>query len=232
MAIIPVKRAAFVFFLVLSAYLCIVAAWASASLDELITASTRTQERRVTLSPRQLHILLKVEDPDFFEHSGLSVHQGQGFATITSAVARAVYIDGSDLKGLKGGLRAFYRGVFNCCKKIDIGRDVMAMVLNSRLPKARQLEIYTTSVYMGTDHGIQVKGLADAADRYMGKPLDQLSDHEFISLVAMIKAPNKYHPLRNPEAHAQRTARIENLISGRCQPSGWFDTSYDGCDTE
>jgi hypothetical protein len=226
----PVKRAAIVFLLLSSVYLCTVAAWASISLDELVAAATRSVAP-VTLSPRQLHILVKVEDPDFFEHAGISVHKGQGFATITSAVARAVYLDGGDLTGFKGGMQSVYRKVFDCCKKIDIGRDVMALVLNARIAKARQLELYATNVYMGTSHGTQVKGLAEASSLYVGKPLNHLSDHEFIGLVAMIKAPNKYHPFTNPAVHADRVARIDALLAGSCQPSGWFDTSYDGCKT-
>ncbi|MES2759854.1 MAG: transglycosylase domain-containing protein [Pseudomonadota bacterium] len=189
---------------VIAAYLCVVAAWSSASFDSAIAGAIAAPP----LSQRQTDILLMVEDPAFFRHAGLSVGKGQGFATISSAVARDVYLDGEQFDGANGVLQGLYRTVFNCCKKIDLGRDVMALVLNAKLSKEAQLALFTSHVYMGTHGGEQVRGLGAAADRYLGKPLSATTEKEFIGLVAMIKAPNRYHPLKAPAAHALRAARI------------------------
>lgn len=51
-----------------------------------------------------------------------------------------------------------------------------------------------------------------------------------IALVAMIKAPNPYHPSKAPVDHARRTARIAALVAGQCQPAGWLDTAFDNCE--
>lgn len=211
----------------LLAYLAVVSMWAWSAFDDAIASAPVTEA--VQLSARQAAILLRVEDPTFYEHAGLSIGQGQGVATISSAVARDVFIGQGRLGGVSGVLQAFYRGVFSCCKRIDLGRDMMALVLDARLPKSEQLARYTATVYMGTNQGEQVNGLAQAARSYLGKPLEETTEPEFIRLVAMIKAPNQFHPVKNPAALAARVARIEALLSGQCAPNGWLDTDFAGC---
>lgn len=211
----------------LLAYLVTAGVWAWVAFDDAIASVPVTEA--VPLSDRQAAILLRVEDPTFHEHAGLSISQGQGVATISSAVARDVLIGQGRLDGVTGMFQAFYRGVFSCCKRIDLGRDVMALVLDARLSKRAQLARYTATVYMGTDRGEQVKGLAQAARSYLGKPLGETTEAEFIRLVAMIKAPNQFHPVKNPVALAERAARIAALLAGQCAPDGWLDTDFAGC---
>ena len=209
------------------AYLAIVALWAWSSFDAALASAPVPQS--APLSERQTAVLLRVEDPSFFEHHGLSIGSGQGLATISSAVARDVFLGTGQLDGVRGALQSVYKKVFACCKRIDLGRDMMALVLNARLSKPEQLARYTGNVYMGTHQGRQVRGLAQAAQSYLGKPLDAATEQEFVSLVAMIKAPNQFHPVRDPTALAERSRRIEALLSGTCKPGGWFDTAFDSC---
>lgn len=222
------RRAAFALAALLSAYLAVVAIWAFASVGKLVTDDT-IAARDAPLSAQQVAILLKIEDPDFFTHRGLSLADGQGFATLTSALAPPVFLSGPRLGGIEGVLQAFYRRVFDCCKKIDLGRDVMALVLDAHLSKQRQLATYVATVYMGTNQAVQVKGLEQASLSYLGKPLAHISDQEFAGLVAMIKAPNYFHPRRNRAAYAARLAKVQAVIAGRCTPGGWFDTDYRHC---
>jgi hypothetical protein len=133
------------------------------------------------------------------------------------------------LDGTNGAFQTFYRRVFDCCKKIDLGRDVMALVLNANLSKEKQLAAYVAKVYMGRNKGIQLKGLEQASGSYLGKPLKQITDQEFAGLVGMIKAPNHFHPIRSRPAYDLRVARVNAIISGRCKPGGWFDTSFEHC---
>ena len=219
---------ALVLLLVVLAYLASVALWSRAAVEPAL-AQYPSLPSDTNLSKRQVDILLTVEDPTFFTHHGLSLASGQGFTTITSVVAREVLLSHAHLDGAQGALQSVYRGVFACCKKIDLGRDVMALVLNPRLTKRQQLALYVSQLYMGTDKGRQIYGLGPASLAYLGKPLAQLSDKEFITLVAMIKAPNHFHPIKNPAALALRAARIDALVSGRCKAAGWFDTGYEQC---
>ncbi|MGG7606333.1 transglycosylase domain-containing protein [Massilia sp. BKSP1R2A-1] len=221
------RRVLLLLTILILAYLALAGAWAWTVLDEAL--ATRPVADTAPLSARQTAILLRVEDPTFFEHAGLSIAPGQGVATISSALARDVFLGSGRLDGMNGAVQRFYRGVFNCCKRIDLGRDVMTLVLNSRMSKRDQLTRYVATVYMGTHEGQQVNGLAPAARNYLGKPLEATNEAEFVKLVAMIKAPNQYHPVRGPEALAQRVARIEALLAGRCTPSGWFDTEFKDC---
>lgn len=223
------RRASLMLPAVLLAYLVVVAVWASASVDTLIDDYPVPADA-AQLSASQTHILLRIEDPAFLSHRGLSVGRGQGFATITSAVARDVFLSGAQLDGARGALQSFYRRVFACCKKIDLGRDVMALVLNAHMSKATQLSAYVATVYMGTEQGKQIRGLGQASRSYLAKPLGELTDQEFAGLVAMIKAPNQFHPTRNRAAYDLRVARVRSIIAGKCQASGWFDTSFAHCD--
>lgn len=214
--------------LFLLAYLAVAAAWAWSAFDD---ARRLVPVQAVELSNRQAAVLLRVEDPEFYGHHGLSLGPGQGVATISSALAREMFLGKDRLDGLPGMMQAFYRGVFDCCKRIDLGRDVMALVLDARMSKREQLQRYATTVYMGTHEGRQVTGLDQAARSYLGKPLEATTDEEFIQLAAMIKAPNYFHPARNPAALADRAARIRALLLGSCAPDGWFDTDYEACAT-
>jgi membrane carboxypeptidase/penicillin-binding protein len=208
-------------------YLAIVAGWAAASVDTLLARHPATQE--AALSPSQLAILLKIEDPSFLAHHGLSLADGQGVATLSSAVARELFLYDAPMTGVSGALQRFYRAVFECCKKVDLGRDTMALVLDAHASKERQLALYAATVYMGRDEGRQVRGLEAAAQAYLGKSLAAVNDDEMAGLVAMIKAPNEYHPTRNRDAYQLRLARVRAVLAGRCRPEGWLDTSYGHC---
>ncbi len=211
----------------LLAYLLVVGCWAWTTWDDVM-AEVRVSPH-AQLTARQAHILTLVEDPRFFDHAGVSLHPGQGLATISSALARDVYLSGAVLDGAAGLLQRFFRTVHACCKRVDVGRDLMAVVLDAKLSKDRQLAIYVSQVYMGRMDGRQLRGLPQAAQAYLGKPLGEATDEEFIGLVAMIKAPNRFHPARNPLAWADRAARVRALVAGTCQPAGWFDTALDAC---
>lgn len=195
------------FLLVLATYLAIAATWAWQAFPS--AARALPPPSPVPLSSHQVEILLKVEDPDFYNHSGLSAWSGQGLATITSSLARSVYLGDTQFDGAMGALQRFYRGVFDCCKKVDIGRDVMALVLDRKMSKPQQLAAYSTLVYMGTQEGRQLHGFESAALSYYNKPLDRLTEQEFVGLVAMVKAPNLYHPVKNPAQYAQRLAQVD-----------------------
>ncbi|WP_332878358.1 transglycosylase domain-containing protein [Massilia sp. S19_KUP03_FR1] len=208
-------------------YLAIVGCWAWAAFDEAIETAPVAAD--APLTARQVAILTRVEDPAFFDHAGVSLGKGQGFATISGAVARDLYLDGADFTGGKGSLQTLYRALFHCCKRIDLGRDVMAVVVNARLSKERQLALYAGRVYMGTWRTQQLRGLGQAALSYFNKPLAATTDDEFIGLAAMIKAPNQFNPVSHRDLYLARVARVRALVLGECRPAGWFDTALAQC---
>lgn len=58
-----------------------------------------------------------------------------------------------------------------------------------------------------------------------------MTNDEFYGIIAMLLSPDHYHPLKNPEIHAQRTKRVKAVISGKCEPNGWLDLTYEHCST-
>lgn len=212
-------------------YLGIVWLWANSAAPDLLSR-VPSSSSQAGLKPHHLDALIKIEDPTFYTHGGLDISNGQGLTTITSAVARTVFLGEHQLDGLKGTMQSFYRGVFNCCKRIDFGRDIMALVLNSHTVKQEQLSLFLSSTYLGSSNGKGVIGIKTAAATYYDKELSQLTDNEFYGLVAMVIAPNDYHPEKNPQLHAQRVKRIKAVVNGQCEPDGWLDLTYEHCDTE
>ncbi|VUD46213.1 Penicillin-binding protein 1B [Thalassocella blandensis] len=221
-------RTSLIISFVILGYLAVVYIWALLSVENLMQEAQPLSTDSI-LSSSQTDILLKIEDPTFYKHIGIDVSEGQGLTTITSSLARDIFILGKKLRGIKGGFQSFYIKVFSCCKKIDLGRDMMALALNQSLTKEQQLTLYISSSYMGGHNGKQIIGLPAAAYEYFNKPISDLTDHEFITLIAMLKAPNYFHPYKNANNLNTRVDRIKMIIAGTCKPDGWLDTKYEHC---
>ena len=167
------------------------------------------------LSESRLRALLEVEDPGFYDHPGVDVMTaGSGWTTITQGLVK---IHGYD---------DFEPGLLHWRK---IEQSLAALLVNGRVAKDDQLQLFLDTAYLGTWEGRDVIGFADGARTYYGKSLPELSDGEFVGLVAMLAAPNAFHPLAHPEAHAERVRRIERLLAGACEPAGWRDVMYESC---
>lgn len=226
-----IKRIFFGLFLFLILYLVIVWFWANSVAGDLLR-ETSSSNQITQLPDRHVEALIKIEDPTFYEHHGLDISNGQGLTTITSVVARNVFLGNREVDGIKGVMQSLYQGVFNCCKRIDLGRDVMALALNSRSTKQQQLNLFLEDTYFGSINGKGVIGFESAAKTYYGKSLSQLTGREFYGIIAMPLAPNYYHPVKNPEIHAERVKRIEAVVTGKCEADGWLDLTYENCLTE
>lgn len=216
--------------LFITSYLFIAALWANSVAEELLR-TTPSANHQIEIQPQHLAALIKIEDPEFYAHHGLNISDGQGLTTITSVVARDLFLHSQDLDGFKGAFQAFYRAVFDCCKKIDLGRDMMAVVLSFHATKQQQLNLFINNTYWGAMNGKAVIGMEAAARAYYGKDVFELTDDEFYSVIAMPITPNYYHPIINPELHAERSQRIMAVVTGQCTPSGWLDLTYDHCDS-
>ena len=167
------------------------------------------------LPPGRIADLLAVEDPGFFDHPGIDVSTpGAGWTTITQGLAKDLYFDAFDPGPLA-----------------KIEQSLAALVLDARVSKERQLALFLASAYLGeTDEGA-VNGFAPAARAWLGKDVRELDRREFLSLVAMAIGPNAYGVASRPEQNAERVARIERLLAGKCRPAGWRDVTYERCAT-
>jgi len=100
------------------------------------------------------------------------------------------------------------------------------LVLDPLIPKDDQLRLFVNTCWLGSRDGEEVRGFAQAAQVYYGRPFAELDEAEYISLVAMIIAPQTFNVHHHLERNAERVARIQALISGRYQLKGLFDLYY------
>ena len=164
------------------------------------------------LSPRQLNILLKVEDPKFFEHSGVDFSTpGAGITTITQGLVKLFYFD------------KFVPGIAKLKQTA-----IAAFALDPLMPKQEQLRLFINTAYLGHN----IRGFEQAAQAYFHKPFRQLSEEEYISIVAMIIALETFSVQKFPARNAERVARIKRVVSGEYSPRGLFDVYYGKIDVE
>jgi len=162
------------------------------------------------LSERQIEILLAVQDPGFYDHNGIDLlTPGAGLTTITQALVKKLYF------------AEFTPGI----KKIE-QTLIATVVLEPWLSKDDQLSLFLNTMYFGNVNGRVAIGFADAAEIYYDKSFAELTEDEYISLVAMLVAPNTFNPYTHPEWNEERVRRIKLLVNGGYQPRGLLDQYY------
>ncbi len=176
------------------------------------TRQTQYPLQLTALSPRQLEILLKVEDPRFFVHGGVDFSTpGAGITTITQALVKQLYF------------QKFRPGIAKLKQTV-----IAALVLDPLMSKEEQLRLFINTTYLGKD----VRGFAQAAQTIFDKPFQELSEDEYIALVAMLIAPETFDLRRFPERNRERVRRIKLLLSGDYVPHGLCDLFYGPLDQE
>lgn len=166
--------------------------------------------RLADLPQARRDMLLAVEDPGYYRHHGVDFSTpGAGMTTITQALVKRLYFPG----GFKPGFA-----------KIEQSLIAWA-VLDPAISKDEQLEIFINHASFGTD----LTGFDQAARAIYGRSLGELSDREYLSLVAMLIGPNELDPRTHPRENARRVDRIEAMLAGRCRPAGLTDVYYKAC---
>jgi membrane carboxypeptidase/penicillin-binding protein len=158
------------------------------------------------LSQRQLDILLRVEDPNFFNHRGVDLKTpGAGLTTITQGLVKKLYF-----KEYKPGIRKL--------KQTLIAR----FALDPLVSKEDQLLMLINIFNFCYD----AKGFSDAAYFYYKKPFQDLAHDEYISIVAMFVGCGVYNPMYNEQANSERVDRIKQVLSGEYVPNKMRDIYY------
>jgi len=192
------------------------AVWRAESRTKQIIATTLSKPQSIRiadLSPEQKDILLKVEDPAFYDHNGVDLSSpGQGMTTITQALVKFLYFD-----PFKPGFAKIEQSL------------IARLVLNRHLTKDQQLTIFVNQAYFGEHASKKIRGFENASRVHFGKPFSQLGTDEYIGLVGMLIGPNKLRPDKYQDAYRERVARIEMLLAGGCQPTGVLDAWYKEC---
>jgi len=159
--------------------------------------------------------LLTVDDPTFYDHHGIDGRtRGAGYTTITQGLVKILFFDD------------FRPGLFRWRK---VKQTIIALAFNARISKDEQLMLFVNAVYLGSRDGHDVRGFSAASEEYFGKPFAQISDEEYLQLLAMILAPDKFSIATHPDKNRERVQRIRRLLAGECRPVGVQDVEYEEC---
>ncbi len=171
------------------------------------------QEKRVfvpieAIPKPVIKAFLAAEDKNFYSHPGID------FLGIVRASVQNLMQVGQNRR--PAGASTITQQVaknFLLTNEVSIERKVKEAILAFRIERAiskdRILELYLNQIYLGFgSYGVAAAGL-----NYFNKSLDELTVGEAAYLAALPKAPNNYHPYRQPgAAKARRDWVIERML--------------------
>ncbi len=137
-----------------------------------------------------------IEDKRFFEHDGVDwLRTGKAFFNY---ILR--FDDRFGGSGITQQLIKNISGESEPTPKRKLKEIFRAVMLEKRYSKNEILEMYLNIVPMGEG----CAGVGAAAERYFDKKPHELSVAESATLAAIINAPGRYNPLKNPENNKER----------------------------
>lgn len=154
-----------------------------------------------------INMLLLVEDQSYFEHHGVDVKE------ILRVLRDHLWAD----KPLRGASTITQQLVKNTLlsREKTLGRKtkeaLMAYLLELNFDKTFILNRYLNTVYLGQQGNREVRGFHRAAKFYFNKPIERLSLAEVATLVALVKGPSYYHPVKHPKRLAGRRDLVLQL---------------------
>src|SRR5881628_3679700 len=157
------------------------------------------------VSPEFIAAVLAREDARFYDHKGIdwrgvlralsrdvvSMSAKEGASSLTMQLAR---------NSLPLGGRTFSRKLLEAMVALRIERE---------FTKQQILELYVNRIYFGTG----CYGVETASQAYFGKDASKLNLSEAALLAGLIRSPNRFSPLKNPEgAVLQRNAVLNRMV--------------------
>ena len=143
--------------------------------------------------------LLATEDRSFYTHHGYDLR----------GIARAAwsFVRGHGLQGGSTLTQQLVKNFFLTPERTltrKVTELVMAVLLEAHYGKEEILETYLNEIYLGQDRDRAIHGVGLGAEYYFGKPVEQLSLAESAVLVALVKGPSLYDPIRHPQKALER----------------------------
>lgn len=144
--------------------------------------------------------VLAMEDARFREHEGLD----------PLGIARALLVNawaGGTVQGGSTLTQQLVKNLFLSQERTyerKAREALLAVAMEQRRSKDQILELYLNDIYLGQAGGAAICGVDQAARAYFGKPAERLDLGESATLAGMISAPNRYSPLKHPEAALER----------------------------
>jgi penicillin-binding protein 1A len=158
------------------------------------------------VSPEFIAAVLAREDTRFYDHKGIdwrgvlralsrdlvSMSAKEGASSLTMQLAR---------NSLPLGGRTFSRKFLEAMVALRIERD---------FTKQQILELYVNRIYFGAG----CYGVETASQAYFGKNASKLNLSEAALLAGLIRSPNRFSPLKNPDGAAiQRDAVLDRMVT-------------------
>lgn len=157
------------------------------------------------VSPLFIQALLVREDTRFYEHGGIDWR----------GVARALYRDimsGSAREGASSITQQLARNSLPLGGRTLSRKLLEAMValrIERDLKKDEILELYVNRIYFGSG----CYGVETASQAYFGKSAAKLDLSESALLAGLIRSPNRFSPLKNPQGAAvQRDVVLDRMF--------------------
>ena len=190
-------------------------------LEPELLSGVRGESRQVRewiplaqIPPRIVETVLTIEDRRFYSHFGIdpvavgraiwtNVTKGgvvQGGSTITQQLAKNLFYSPQRTMGRK------------------FKEALAALVLEVKYTKQNILESYLNEIYLGQAGFVSIYGVSEAAHRYFGKTLQELTVEEVAMIAGLIKGPNSYAPTKHPELAKQR----RDVVLRRLRETGFL----------
>jgi penicillin-binding protein 1B len=157
--------------------------------------------------PKEMvNMLLLVEDQSFFQHWGIDFKE----------IVRVFYGYLLEDKAIRGASTITQQLIKNTLLSRDktlsrkIDEALMAMLMELNYDKNFILERYMNTVYLAQQGSMAFHGFASASQFYFDKKVDDLDLREMATLVALLKGPSYYHPVKHPD---RLNNRLEMILS-------------------
>ena len=157
--------------------------------------------------PKEMvNMLLLIEDQSFFQHRGVDFKE----------IVRVFYgylFEDKDIRGASTITQQLIKNTLlsrdkNLSRKIN--EAFMAMLLELNYDKNYILERYMNTVYLAQQGSIAIHGFASASQFYFDKKVDDLDLREMATLVALLKGPSYYNPVKYPD---RLNKRVDMILS-------------------
>jgi penicillin-binding protein 1B len=167
---------------------------------------TRIEYSIETYPTEIVNMLLLVEDQSFFQHWGVDFKE----------IVRVFYGYLFENKAIRGASTITQQLIKNTLLSSDktfsrkIDEALMAMLMELNYDKNYILERYMNTVYLAQQGSMAFHGFASASQFYFDKKVNDLDLREMATLVALLKGPSYYHPVKHPD---RLNKRVDMILS-------------------
>jgi len=157
--------------------------------------------------PKEMvNMILLVEDQSFFHHWGVDFKE----------IVRVFYGYFLEDKAIRGASTITQQLIKNTLLSRDktlsrkIDEALMAMLMELNYDKNYILERYMNTVYLAQQGSMAFHGFASASQFYFSKKVEDLDLREMATLVALLKGPSYYNPVKYPD---RLNKRVDMILS-------------------